>query len=116
RQPSSGAGQPGPQRERGNQDTRGRVAGNRGTGQPRPMKAGGRQARPGATMKDQPEWWGGVECTVNRVNDTYHEQLERSGHAGRLSDLERIAELGVTRLRFPVLWERTFCPRREACD
>lgn len=67
-------------------------------------------------MKDQPEWWGGVECTVNRVNDTYHEQLERSGHAGRLSDLERIAELGVTRLRFPVLWERTFCPRREACD
>lgn len=52
------------------------------------------------------ELWAGAECTVNRVGDTYFDQLERTGHAGRLQDLDRLAELGVRRVRFPVLWER----------
>ena len=54
-----------------------------------------------------PEVWAGVECTVNRVGDKYSDQLERSGHALRIKDLERLAELGVRRLRYPILWERT---------
>ena len=54
-----------------------------------------------------PELWAGVECTVNRVGDNYADQLERSGHALRPKDLERLAGLGVRRLRYPVLWERT---------
>jgi dTDP-4-dehydrorhamnose reductase len=54
-----------------------------------------------------PQLWAGVECTVNRVGDDYSDQLERTGHALRLKDLERLAELGVRRLRYPVLWERT---------
>ncbi|MDQ6764904.1 MAG: sugar nucleotide-binding protein [Verrucomicrobiota bacterium] len=49
--------------------------------------------------------WGGVECTINRVGDTFHSQLQRSGHRLRLGDLDRIAELGIRTLRFPVLWE-----------
>ncbi|MFT3767003.1 MAG: family 1 glycosylhydrolase [Minicystis sp.] len=53
------------------------------------------------------EFWAGVECTVNRVGDTYHEQLERSGHAHRTGDLDRFAALGIQALRTPVLWERT---------
>jgi dTDP-4-dehydrorhamnose reductase len=51
--------------------------------------------------------WGGVECTVNRVGDEYFDQLERSGHAARISDLDLFAELGVAAMRYPVLWERT---------
>jgi len=51
--------------------------------------------------------WGGVECTVNRVGDAYFDQIERSGHQGRLDDLDRFAELGIEALRYPVLWERT---------
>src|SRR5258705_5122019 len=54
-----------------------------------------------------PELWAGVECTVNRVGDSYSDQLERSGHAIRIKDLERLAELGVSAIRYPVLWERT---------
>jgi len=54
-----------------------------------------------------PEVWAGVECTVNRVGDAYSDQLERSGHALRIKDLERLADLGVRRLRYPILWERT---------
>src|SRR4051794_3544190 len=53
------------------------------------------------------ELWGGLECTVNRVGDAYVDQLERSGHARRLEDLDRIAALGVRALRYPVVWERT---------
>ena len=53
------------------------------------------------------ELWGGVECTVNRVGDTYFDQLEKSGHAARPEDLELFAGLGIRVLRFPVLWERT---------
>ncbi len=51
------------------------------------------------------ELWGGAECTVNRVGDQYFEQLARTGHSPRLSDFDRFAELGVTRLRHAVLWE-----------
>jgi dTDP-4-dehydrorhamnose reductase len=53
-----------------------------------------------------PELWGGVECTVNRVGDRYFDQLERSGHPGRLEDLDRFAALGIKALRMPALWER----------
>ena len=53
------------------------------------------------------ELWGGVECTVNRVGDQYFDQLERSGHAARHTDLDLFAGLGVRAMRYPVLWERT---------
>jgi dTDP-4-dehydrorhamnose reductase len=51
--------------------------------------------------------WGGIECTVNRVGNTYHTQLDRSGHDTRESDLDRCAALGIRALRYPLLWERT---------
>jgi dTDP-4-dehydrorhamnose reductase len=53
------------------------------------------------------ELWGGVECTVNRVGDRYFEQLARNGHESRIEDLDRFATLGMTAIRYPVLWERT---------
>lgn len=51
------------------------------------------------------ELWGGVECTVNRVGDDGVDQAELSGHNRRGDDLERFAELGLTALRYPLLWE-----------
>jgi dTDP-4-dehydrorhamnose reductase len=57
------------------------------------------------------ELWAGAECTVNRVGDAYFDQLERTGHGDRLQDLERLAELGVRRVRFPLLWERCVSAR-----
>lgn len=51
------------------------------------------------------ELWGGVECTVNRVGDAFHNQLARSGHDVRLDDLDLFAGLGLRRLRYPALWE-----------
>ncbi|MDP2315224.1 MAG: family 1 glycosylhydrolase [Pseudomonadota bacterium] len=52
------------------------------------------------------ELWGGVECTVNRVHDRWHDQLRLGGHHERIDDLDRIADLGIRTVRYPVLWER----------
>jgi dTDP-4-dehydrorhamnose reductase len=49
--------------------------------------------------------WGGLEATVNRVRDNYFSQMDQNGHAGRISDLDRFAALGIRALRYPVLWE-----------
>jgi dTDP-4-dehydrorhamnose reductase len=51
----------------------------------------------------KPEIWGGIEC---RVGLRYFDQLERNGHAHRMSDLDRIADLGLKTIRYPILWER----------
>lgn len=47
-----------------------------------------------------------MECTVNRVGDVYFDQMERSGHAARADDIDRLAALGLRTLRYPILWER----------
>ena len=62
------------------------------------------------------EMWAGVECTVNRVGDEYFDQLERNGHATRSQDLDLFAELGVSAIRYPVLWERTAPDKLENAD
>jgi len=62
---------------------------------------------------EKPELWGGVECTVNRVQDRYQDQLYLSGHLERIEDLELFAGLGIRALRYPILWER-FAPNRDS--
>ena len=52
-----------------------------------------------------PELWGGAECTIVRVGDMWRDQSVETGHRDRRDDVDRIAELGVRRLRFPILWE-----------
>ena len=54
----------------------------------------------------RPQVWGGVECTLNRVRDSYFDQSALTGHDIRHSDIARIADLGIRTLRYPVLWER----------
>jgi dTDP-4-dehydrorhamnose reductase len=54
----------------------------------------------------RPEVWGGVECTVNRVGDAFFDQVAMSGHQSRPGDLDQMAGLGISALRYPVLWER----------
>jgi dTDP-4-dehydrorhamnose reductase len=47
-----------------------------------------------------------VECTVNRVGDSFVDQVDLTGHHTRLEDLDRLAELGLRVVRYPILWER----------
>lgn len=51
------------------------------------------------------ELWGGVECTIARLQDNFRDQTAETGHLNRIDDLDAIAGLGVKTLRYPVLWE-----------
>ncbi|HEY4338225.1 MAG TPA: family 1 glycosylhydrolase, partial [Puia sp.] len=53
-----------------------------------------------------PEIWGGIECTITRIGDTYRDQLSLSGHYSRSSDIDELADLGIRTIRYPLLWER----------
>ena len=53
-----------------------------------------------------PDIWGGIECTINRVNDSYFDQLQYANHYDREGDINAIAELGIKKIRYPVLWEK----------
>ena len=53
----------------------------------------------------KPEIWGGMECTINRVENKYRDQLAYTGHYTRKEDIKNIAALGITAMRYPVLWE-----------
>lgn len=57
--------------------------------------------------KNKIEIWGGIECSLNRVNDKYKDQLDLSGHYTRgFADIQRFADLGIKALRYPILWEK----------
>ena len=60
--------------------------------------------------------WGGLECTICRVGDTYTRQLERTAHATRDGDIARFAELGMQAIRYPVLWEQVAPDGLESAD
>jgi dTDP-4-dehydrorhamnose reductase len=52
------------------------------------------------------EIWGGMECTINRISDRYLDQLDYSGHYHRSKDLDLFSELGISKIRYPILWEK----------
>lgn len=69
-------------------------------------------ARTGDQSRNPPlELWGGVECTIARVGDEYRDQTLETGHRLRRGDIDLIAGLGVTTVRYPILWE-TVAPDR----
>jgi dTDP-4-dehydrorhamnose reductase len=49
--------------------------------------------------------WGGMECTINRVGDTYFDQLNESVHYGRDGDIIFFTGLGLRKIRYQVLWQ-----------
>jgi dTDP-4-dehydrorhamnose reductase len=67
-------------------------------------------------MAEKLQLWGGVECTVNRVHERYGDQIRLSGHEDRLEDIERFAELGISAIRYPILWERVSPDRPDQCE
>ena len=52
------------------------------------------------------EIWAGIECTINRVKDSYFDQLNFAGHYNRIADIDLFADLGIKKIRYPVLWEK----------
>jgi dTDP-4-dehydrorhamnose reductase len=54
-----------------------------------------------------PEIWGGIECSFNRVKSKYFDQLEYCSHYQRaVNDIHAFSELGITTMRYPIIWEK----------
>jgi dTDP-4-dehydrorhamnose reductase len=62
------------------------------------------------------ELWGGVECSIARIGDDYRDQAAETGHNDRPGDFDLIAGLGVTHVRYPILWERVAPERPDRLD
>jgi dTDP-4-dehydrorhamnose reductase len=52
------------------------------------------------------ELWGGMEYTINRVNNEYFDQLSYLGHYNRPEDIDLIISSGIKTIRYPILWEK----------
>jgi dTDP-4-dehydrorhamnose reductase len=53
------------------------------------------------------EYWASPEPTIARITaDTVRDQLDETGVAARIDDVDRIVALEVAATRLPVLWER----------
>ncbi|WP_164901748.1 family 1 glycosylhydrolase [Neorhizobium lilium] len=52
------------------------------------------------------ELWGGLECSIVRIKQTWRNQVVETGHLTRDTDLDAVAALGIRTLRYPVLWEQ----------
>ncbi|HEX2968089.1 MAG TPA: family 1 glycosylhydrolase [Bacteroidales bacterium] len=52
------------------------------------------------------EIWGGAECSLVRIGCTVYDQLKCSGHEERTQDIECFNDLGITTIRYPLLWEK----------
>src|SRR5688572_24732994 len=63
-----------------------------------------------------PELWGGAECTIVRLNEGYRDQSVETGHRDRRDDIGLMADLGLTTLRFPILWEAVAPERPDLLD
>jgi dTDP-4-dehydrorhamnose reductase len=59
------------------------------------------------THRTRLEVWAGVECARVRIGDGHVDELDLTGHAWRDGDVDLLRSLGVRRVRYPVLWERT---------
>lgn len=64
--------------------------------------AGEHRAQPAAPPI---ELWGGIECSLVRVGDDFRDQVAETGHSGRFSDIDAMADLGLKAVRYPILWE-----------
>jgi len=60
-----------------------------------------------AGKTDKIELWAGPEATIWRIGDRWRDQSHATGHDRRPEDLDRIAELGIKTVRYPILWEKT---------
>ncbi len=60
--------------------------------------------------------WGGVESTMARIGETWRDQTAETGHHDRPTDIDLIADLGVTAVRYPILWEKVAPERPDRLD
>lgn len=62
------------------------------------------------------ELWGGLECTINRVGDRFLDQLRMSRAYAMADVVDLVRSTGVSRVRWPLLWEATVSDSTAGAD
>lgn len=62
------------------------------------------------------QMWGSIDCTLNRIGDKFINQLDKSGHSKRITDLQIFHDLGIQKLFYPCLWETVAPKDLDHCD
>jgi dTDP-4-dehydrorhamnose reductase len=62
------------------------------------------------------ELWGGFECSVVRVRDSFRNLITETGHTERIEDLAQLKSLGIKRIRYPIVWETIAPDKPDVCD
>lgn len=62
------------------------------------------------------ELWGGVECSIVRIGDSWRDQIRDLDLRLDGNQWRRLREMGMRRLRFPVLWESVAPDDPARCD
>ena len=62
------------------------------------------------------ELWGGIECSIVRIGETWRDQIAETGHRDRIDDIDLIAGLGIRTVRYPLLWESIAPDRPDRLD
>ena len=52
------------------------------------------------------EWWAGPQCSFPRIGGEHRDPIDDTGLTQRLDDIDRLAGLGVRRIRLPMSWAR----------
>jgi dTDP-4-dehydrorhamnose reductase len=67
-------------------------------------------------LEQQPlELWGGFECSLVRLGHSFRDLIRETGHADRTGDLRQLKSLGITKLRYPILWETIAPDKPDIC-
>jgi len=51
------------------------------------------------------ELWGGFECTLNRIDNRFRDQLLQNERSARIDCLNQLSDLGVTSFRYRIAWD-----------
>jgi dTDP-4-dehydrorhamnose reductase len=62
------------------------------------------------------ELWGGLECSIVRIGNSYRNLIDETGHTERNGDIAALQSLGIKKVRYPILWETIAPSCPDACD
>jgi dTDP-4-dehydrorhamnose reductase len=66
--------------------------------------------------RDRLELWGGLECSIVRIANSYRNLIDETGHTERNGDIAALQSLGIKKVRYPILWETIAPTCPDACD
>jgi dTDP-4-dehydrorhamnose reductase len=66
--------------------------------------------------RERVQLWGGLECSVVRIGNSFRNLIDETGHTERNGDIAALQSLGIKTVRYPILWETVAPSSPDVCD